>query len=166
MIAGFHDDLRVAFQPAPKQTTLPLRSDTNLNDNEEGFTEIDQSDFDSASVLTPATTHRMASRPVNKLDSLPDINSIERPEDLMKKPPYHLIVQHSSYSKEITVQCSHQASLDLMSEYFKRWVKRNHNQTNKVCKSPSYCYYTDRMNSATRGRNINEGILFWTWSGI
>lgn len=148
MIAGFHDDLRVAFQPAPKQPTLPSRSNTNANDQDDGFTEIDPSDFDSASVMTPATTNRLATRPTNRLDSLPDINMIERPEDLMKKPPYHLIVNHSSYSKEIYVQCSHQPSLELMSEYFKRWVKRNHNQTTKV-RTPSSTLRdsADNMNS-------------------
>ncbi|KAF2427368.1 hypothetical protein EJ08DRAFT_680968 [Tothia fuscella] len=130
MIAGFHDDLRVAFEPVPQRASLPSRSNTNNNDKDELFTEIDQSDFDTASIMTPATTNRLASHPA-RVESLPDINMIERPEALMKKPPYHLIVQHTSYSKEISVQCSHQPSLELMSEYFKVWVKRNHNQTTK-----------------------------------
>jgi hypothetical protein len=72
----------------------------------------------------------MASRP-QRVDVLPNIKELPRPEELLKSPPYHLIVHHTSYAKEISIQCSHQPSLDLMAEYFKRWVKRNHNQTTK-----------------------------------
>jgi hypothetical protein len=129
MIAGFHDDLRNAFQPPPKQTSLKSRS--HINDSEEAFTEIDAEDLDSASIMTPTTTNlTMASRPL-RVDALPDISELQRPEELFKNPPYHLIVHHTSYGKEISVQCSHQPSLDLMAEYFKRWVKRNHSQTTK-----------------------------------
>jgi hypothetical protein len=129
MIAGFHDDLIVAFKAPAKQATLPSRS--NANDNDEGFTEIDADDLDSASIMTPATTNRMTSNRPPRVDALPDINELQRPEELFNKPPYHMVVHHSSYGKEISIQCSHQPSLDLMSEYFKRWVKRNHNQTTK-----------------------------------
>jgi hypothetical protein len=57
---------------------------------------------------------------------------LERPEDLMKKPPYHLILTHNQYGKFITIQCSHQPSLELIADYFKKWTKKNHNQSNKV----------------------------------
>jgi hypothetical protein len=128
-IAGFHDDLLSAFQPAPK--SAKLKSSSTANDSEEGFTEIDADDLDSASIVTPTTTIRTTASKPQRVDCLPDIGELPRPEELFKSPPYHLIVHHTSYSKEMTVQCSHQPSLNLMAEYFKRWVKRNHNQTTK-----------------------------------
>jgi hypothetical protein len=133
MIAAFHDDLRRAFLPPVKEPSLPVRgaSRPKTHDDDDAFTDVG-SEFGGSSVMTPsATTGHFSSHPP-RLDTLPDVKTLERPEDLMKFPPYHMIVQHSSYGKSVTIQCSHQPSLDLISEYFTRWVKRNHNQTNKV----------------------------------
>ena len=63
---------------------------------------------------------------------LPNVKMLERPEDLMRKPPYHLILTHNQYGKFITIQGSHQPSLELIAEYFKKWTKKNHNQSNRV----------------------------------
>jgi hypothetical protein len=134
MIAGFHDDLRRAFLPPVKEPSLPVRGarGPKSNDEDDAFTDVG-SEFGDSSVMTPSTTTGRFSSQRARLDALPDVKTLERPEDLMKFPPYHLIVHHSSYGTSIRIQCSHQPSLDLISEYFTRWVKRNHNSTHKVC---------------------------------
>lgn len=128
--AGFHDDFRSIFKPPLSE--LPLRS-TGLAaiGNEEPSTEIDTLDFDSASILTPTTTDLFHARSTLP-DALPDVNTIERPEDLMLKPPYHMII-HPSSTKNMSLECSHQPSLELLAEYLKRWSKRNYNNVNHVC---------------------------------
>jgi hypothetical protein len=132
MFSGFHTELRQAFQE-PKVGSLPERAAASSSRPiEDGFTEVDSSDFDSASILTPATTERYVHR-APAADALPNIKTLERPEDLMKRPPYHLIMTHTQYGKFITIQGSHQPSLELIAEYFKKWTKKNHNQSNRVC---------------------------------
>ncbi|KAF2179114.1 hypothetical protein K469DRAFT_695019 [Zopfia rhizophila CBS 207.26] len=64
------------------------------------------------------------------LHVLPDISTLERPEYLMLKPPYHLIITHSTYQKEIIVQCSHPPTLKVIEGYFKRWTKLDTNTVN------------------------------------
>lgn len=131
MLSGFHADLRQAFHD-PKARALPERTTASSKTIEDDrFTEVDPSDFDSASILTPATTGRYVQQ-APASDVLPNIRTLERPEDLMRKPPYHLILTHTQYGKFITIQCSHQPSLELIAEYFKKWTKKNHNQSTKV----------------------------------
>jgi hypothetical protein len=130
MLSGFHAELRQAFQP-PKTKPLSERTAIPSKAADDGFTEVNASDFDSASILTPATTEQYVPRTAST-DALPNVKLLERPEDLMRKPPYHLILTHNQYGKFITIQCSHQPSLELIAEYFKKWTKKNHNQSTKV----------------------------------
>ena len=140
MIAGFYSDLRTAFEAPKKSGALSCRT-ANFNVVDDGFTEVDPSDLDSASIMTPATTERFPPRPA-LLDSLPNVNAIERPEDLLKKPPYYLIVSHASHGK--------------------RWVKRNHNQTTKVRQSiPANYGYLTKPTKASCSGNHFERIMFW-----
>jgi hypothetical protein len=134
MIAAFHDDLGRAFLPPVKEPTLPVRGATSgaKAQDDDAFTGVG-SDFGGSSIMTPSTTTDHFVSQLARLDALPDVKTLERPEDLMQFPPYHMIVQHPSYGKSVTIQCSHQPSLNLISEYFMRWVKQNHNSTNKVC---------------------------------
>jgi hypothetical protein len=134
MIAGFHSDLLRAFKP---DQPTPLASSSTATDAaataaaqpDDTWAEVDAVELDSASVFTPTTTSRaLASRPA-PLDSLPNINVIDRPEELTKRPPYHMILR--SDDRRMVVQGSHQPSLELLAEYLKRWSKKNHNFTNK-----------------------------------
>ncbi|KAI1332448.1 hypothetical protein F5Y16DRAFT_357816 [Xylariaceae sp. FL0255] len=63
-------------------------------------------------------------------DSIPDIHTVARPDDLLLKPPYHLVVYDMGRSL-VEVQCSHSPTLVFLSEYLKKWSKINHNNTKK-----------------------------------
>jgi hypothetical protein len=128
MIAGFHSDLLRAFkldQPTPAAAVSAQPDDT--------WAEVDAAELDSASVFTPTTTTpplHLASRPA-PLDSLPNIELIDRPEELTKRPPYHLTVRSNPEDWAINVQGSHEPSLELLADYLKRWAKKDHTLTDK-----------------------------------
>ncbi|GAP91547.2 hypothetical protein SAMD00023353_6500470 [Rosellinia necatrix] len=63
-------------------------------------------------------------------DLMPDVGIVSRPDDLLLKPPYHLIVQGAG-SSQIDVQCSHSPTLQFLSDYLKKWSKTNHNNTTR-----------------------------------
>ena len=65
----------------------------------------------------------------------PDSNGLVRPDDLLLKPPYHMLI-FSRGHHEVEVQCSHSPTLQFMADYLKRWCRVNHNQTNKVSLLP------------------------------
>ena len=161
MLSGFHTELRQAFE-VPSARTMPDRIASSAHVTEEGFTDVDPSDFDSTSILTPATTERFVSR-APTVDALPNMRMLERPEDLMRKPPYHMILTHNQYGKFITIQGSHQPSLELIAEYFKKWCKKNHNQSNRVFALSSVLHEVDaNIVLASRRRDHAKGKLLWS----
>jgi hypothetical protein len=66
-----------------------------------------------------------------QFDMIPDMNTIPRADDLLLKPPYHLIVKVHSKT-HIEVECSHTPTLQFLSDYLKRWSRTNHNRTDNV----------------------------------
>ncbi|KAI0381099.1 hypothetical protein F5Y04DRAFT_83837 [Hypomontagnella monticulosa] len=63
-------------------------------------------------------------------DVLPDINMLPRPDELLLKPPYHLVV-YGGGEKFIEVQCSHSPTLELLAEYLKKWCRINPQNVNR-----------------------------------
>ncbi|OBT66051.1 hypothetical protein VE03_03265 [Pseudogymnoascus sp. 23342-1-I1] len=57
-------------------------------------------------------------------DRLPDLALIPRPEELLKRPPYWLLVRQDAEDR-IVVQGSHAPSLECMEAYLKRWCRGN-----------------------------------------
>jgi hypothetical protein len=66
-----------------------------------------------------------------KVDYLPTLESLPRPDELLLRPPYHMVVYVSIYSG-IEVQGSHSPSLKLLADYLKRWCRANVNDTRSV----------------------------------
>jgi hypothetical protein len=62
---------------------------------------------------------------IPKLEYLPSLESLPRPDELFLRPPYHMIVADYG-KKKIVVQGSHSPSLQLLGEYMKRWCRLNH----------------------------------------
>ncbi|KAH7347658.1 hypothetical protein B0T11DRAFT_143399 [Plectosphaerella cucumerina] len=58
---------------------------------------------------------------------LPSWESLPRPDELLLKPPYHLIL--GAGAGQISIECSHSPSLKLLSDYLKRWCRVNHNDS-------------------------------------
>ncbi|KAI3319864.1 hypothetical protein HD806DRAFT_250876 [Xylariaceae sp. AK1471] len=65
-----------------------------------------------------------------QFDTIPDVNTISRPDELLLKPPYHLTVY--AINKTLAeVQCSHSPTLQFLSDYLQKWSKTNHNNTTR-----------------------------------
>src|SRR4051812_22289732 len=54
---------------------------------------------------------------------MPTFETLPPPEELFRKPPYHLIMRHISLNQEIILQCSHEPTLKLITAYLKRWYR-------------------------------------------
>lgn len=74
--------------------------------------------------------HVTARAPARKPQFFPTVASLPRPDDLLRQPPYHLLM-HASGSN-VLVECSHSPTLQLLSDYLKQWCRANHNRTDKV----------------------------------
>lgn len=70
-------------------------------------------------------THAASEPTIAKLEYLPSLESLPRPDELFLRPPYHIIVADYG-NKKIVVQGSHSPSLHLLGEYMKRWCRINH----------------------------------------
>jgi hypothetical protein len=64
-------------------------------------------------------------------DMVPDVDTLYRPDEILLKPPYHLIV-YSRNNTHVEVQCSHSPTLQFLSDYLKKWCRTNHNDTRRV----------------------------------
>jgi hypothetical protein len=64
-------------------------------------------------------------------DSLPDIATIERPEELIKKPPYWLIVRQERRNL-ILIEGSHGPSLSVLEAYLKKWCRGEVGRVDRV----------------------------------
>ncbi|KAK6854587.1 hypothetical protein PG995_009680 [Apiospora arundinis] len=78
-----------------------------------------------AAVVEEQRSHQPYAPPAKAAyDILPDIGSLARPDDLLLKPPYHLVV-YDRGSTEVEVHGSHSPSLQFLSEYLKKWCRIN-----------------------------------------
>jgi hypothetical protein len=138
MTGNFHSDLLDAFKPAAGHKRGP--SAAAADPSTAGWVDAgrdDASDFDAASIMTPATTSVAAhmapmavrsAAPVN--DRLPQVSMIDRPEEFLMRPPYFLIIRATD--RKVIVQGSHQPSLELLADYLKKWAKTNRQFANQV----------------------------------
>jgi len=62
--------------------------------------------------------------PVPGDDFLPDISTLERPEELTQRPPYRLIVRQEGRQR-VVVESSHMGTLKVLEGYLGRWVRGN-----------------------------------------
>ncbi|ORY60917.1 uncharacterized protein BCR38DRAFT_349091 [Pseudomassariella vexata] len=65
-----------------------------------------------------------------ELNTLPSCSTLARPDELLLKPPYHLVV-YSRGGTLVEVQSSHSPSLRLLAEYLKKWCRVNHQDNRK-----------------------------------
>ena len=63
--------------------------------------------------------------------SLPDAKLVPRPDDLLLRPPYHMMIYRHGHN-HLEIQCSHSPSLQFLADYFKRWSRVNHEDTRSV----------------------------------
>lgn len=63
--------------------------------------------------------------------TLPSVEILARPDELLLKPPYHLTVTNAD-SLGVEVQCSHSPTLRLLADYLKKWCRTNHQDSRNV----------------------------------
>ena len=131
----FRGELLASFD-VKKKPQLPERTATGgasgaAADGWEGV-EVDMATGRAEVVEAPRSSHPSA-RP--KIEFLPDVSSLPRPDQLLLQPPYHLSLVHGHH--EIQVHCSHSPSLQVLAEYLKRWCRVNHSDTRNACSPPS-----------------------------
>ncbi|KFY93144.1 hypothetical protein V500_03889 [Pseudogymnoascus sp. VKM F-4518 (FW-2643)] len=76
-------------------------------------------------IRTPAALpHQSIAAQESASDRLPDLALIPRPEELLKRAPYWLLVRQD-VDDRVVIQGSHAPSLECMEAYLKRWCRGN-----------------------------------------
>ncbi|KAI0597099.1 hypothetical protein F4775DRAFT_265945 [Biscogniauxia sp. FL1348] len=96
---------------------------TRVVANADDWADISVDKTGKPDVVDAATTWSIK-MPNQELDTLPHISLLPRPDDLLLNPPYHLVV-YSRGQSSVEIQCSHSPTLQLLSEYLKKWCRTN-----------------------------------------
>lgn len=131
---AFHDQLLSCFdETKPAVAALAHRQPPSGPSDDWADVEMDRA------TGKPAVVEKLSAAPPPShprgADILPNVSMLPRPDELLLKPPYHLILQDRGHN-EIEVQCSHGPSLQVLADYFKRWCRVNHQDTRNVRPSP------------------------------
>ncbi|KAI9855481.1 MAG: hypothetical protein M1824_006077 [Vezdaea acicularis] len=136
-ISGFETDLETIFAPKTVTfagTTSSIHSlaqddewaDIGVSSSGSGIGASDTAPH-STSVAEGSTT---APAPP-KLDVLPTLSTLPRPDILFRDSPPYLLHITSSGAQNLTIWGSHQPSLELLAEYFQKWARMNPNDVRK-----------------------------------
>jgi len=120
----FREELLACFDEV-KKTQLPERNAAGDAEDWEGV-EVDRA--------TTVKVEQKSARP--KVEFLPDVASLPRPDQLLLKPPYHLSLIQGH--QQIELHCSHSPTLKLLAEYLKRWCRVNHADSRNVWSCSDY----------------------------
>ncbi|KAH8593829.1 hypothetical protein B0O99DRAFT_688267 [Bisporella sp. PMI_857] len=112
--AGFSGDLLNLFKPSSEASTS---NRAVAVEDPDAWAELT---LDSPDV-NPARSKKDTA-PIST--SLPDISTIERPEELTKRSPYWLMIRQESRYR-IVVEGTHGPSLTLIEGYLKKWCRGN-----------------------------------------
>ena len=98
--------------------------------------EIDNGTGDAAVVEQIPHRGAVASQQQNpSFDIMPSARLVPGPEDLLRKPPYHLTMRDFN-SSNIEIHCSHSLTLQFLSDYLKTWARTNYNDSTRVSLIP------------------------------
>lgn len=120
LLAGFSSDFLTLFTTSPRAPE-------------------DAEDPEAWADLSLPEVHTIApSRPAVDIgeDVLPDLATIPRPEELLKKPPYWLVVRQEGRAR-VVIQGSHTPSLACLEAYLKRWCRGDVGIVDRVSWPPS-----------------------------
>ncbi|OBT84809.1 hypothetical protein VE02_06928 [Pseudogymnoascus sp. 03VT05] len=116
--AGLSSDFLSLFSPVSSSPHAPI-STIASDDPEWADVSIEPP------IRTPAALSRQSIAAQESVsDRLPDLALIPRPEELLRRPPYWLLVIQDRDNR-IVVQGSHAPSLEIMEAYLKRWCRGN-----------------------------------------
>jgi len=131
--ASFKGQLLDAWNEEKKKAETPLAhrlggAGVAVPGDDWADVEMDSSTGKVAVVDAPVA---MASTAANRVEFMPDLSTMPRPDELLQKPPYHLFI-YDKGRQEVEVQCSHSPTLQFISDYLKKWCRVNHQCTTKV----------------------------------
>lgn len=160
----FQGDLLACFDVA-KEPQLPVRKAAAGADDWEGV-EVDTATgkVQVETVETPKGSG-LETPARAKVEFLPNVASLPRPDQLFLKPPYHLTLLHGH--QQIELHCSHSPTLQLLAEYFKRWCRVNHADTRNVCCRAFQTFGLSRLLTTTpaASRCAGEAPSVCLWIG-
>jgi hypothetical protein len=157
--AGFASDLRDLFD-AGKKTAF--HSGEAADEPEWADVSMDSPDNRHIPIIKAQTSSQ------EEFDILPDVATIQRPEELTKKPPYWLIVRQEGKSR-VVIEGSHAPSLVVLEAYMKKWCRGDTGRVDRVCSAILQCLscletklIQDFKLAASCGSQI-EGVAVWPW---
>ncbi|KAI1164143.1 hypothetical protein F5B18DRAFT_650862 [Nemania serpens] len=123
------------YPSSPTDTETPAQDDwADISvDTKTGTAGIVESPYPNPTHTHPqnrASQVVVAAPPQPAFDVLPTVETVPRPDDLLQRPPYHLLV-HGASRTCVEVQCSHSPTLQFLAEYLKKWARTNHNNTTR-----------------------------------
>lgn len=146
-----------------KKPQLPVRqADSGAADEWEGV-EVDATTGTAQVAQAPRASYApAAARP--KVEFLPNMASLPRPDQLFLQPPYYLSLIHGHH--QIELHCSHSPTLELLAEYLKRWCRINHADTRNAsllphCQTTSCPSLTAVVCAAPRRLRDSPPVALW-----
>ncbi|KAL2124912.1 hypothetical protein VTJ04DRAFT_1277 [Mycothermus thermophilus] len=124
LFPAFRGGLLACFEQPKKPQTATPAAESKVADDWEGV-DVVPGKTGQAEVVIRGPPSLAAAR--NKVEFLPDVASLPRPDDLLLKPPYYLTLSHGG--DMIELQCSHSPTLTVLAEYLRKWCRTNHNDT-------------------------------------
>lgn len=123
--AGFETDLQNLFSADSART-----AEADVMSKDEEWANVDEAgEAQSISIQLKDS--------VAAPDSLPSVETLARPDILFPRlTPYLLHVMLHGTNK-LVVQGTHEPSLQLLSDYLQRWMKRDHRDVRKVSQTRS-----------------------------
>jgi hypothetical protein len=140
VLAGFSSDLLKLFTDSPPMGATPGDTLESAEDPED-WADLDLGSPESHPIMTPSS--KQAPGPPGLSiqvgeDPIPEISTIPRPEELIRKPPYWMVVRQENRMR-VVVQGSHGPSLILLDAYLKRWCRGEVARSDRVStKLPSH----------------------------
>jgi hypothetical protein len=143
----------------------------------EDWADLDLGSPESHPIMTPST--KQASGPPGMSiqvgeDPMPEISTIPRPEELIRKPPYWMVVKQENRMR-VVVHGSHGPSLILLDAYLKRWCRGEVTRSDRVstqlpsheCSSYEIVVSNEKLKSShqlrrSSSRNRHSGLVFCT----
>jgi len=122
---GFTSDLRTILAAGTKDGHP---SDPTLSHSQTAGESESWAILGSPGVTTTVAKEAV---PVQTPTALPDISTIERPEELTRRPPYWLFIRRESKDR-VVIEGSHGPTLELIEKYMKKWCRGNTQSVDRV----------------------------------
>ncbi|KAI8627620.1 hypothetical protein F5Y19DRAFT_442325 [Xylariaceae sp. FL1651] len=125
MLSYFKGSLLGCFDEKAKSSASLNTAPAAVDD----WADVSVDNTGKAAVIELPQRHQVA--PVSpEPEFMPDISVLSRPDELLLKPPYHLIV-YGIGKTQVEVQCSHSPTLQFLSDYLQKWSRIDHNKTTR-----------------------------------